>query len=124
MNNEHSICELYGWGAKSPATIEITHPEACNPNYPEFFCTIFTSTSQETCKAQLGSSVICDHSSLSGILMNNGSCSDFGSLSLLNYQSLEEFDEWIQQKVNGGCLNEVSRLMVAVGLLVASKGLL
>jgi hypothetical protein len=58
---------------------------------------------------------------VSGISINDGSCSDYGSFSLLNYQSLGEFDEWIQQRVNGGNLNEISRLMIAVGLFVGIK---
>jgi hypothetical protein len=63
--------------------------------------------------------VICDGLKVSGMVLNDGSCSTFETRSLLNYHALEEFDEWIQQQVKGsGSLMKISSfVLMGMGLV-------
>jgi hypothetical protein len=94
-------------------------PNDCDSSFPTLFCSVFQSTSHETCRARLGSALICDDASVSGVLLNEGSCSIQDERAYLNYQSLHEFEEWIQQQFSkSGTLAKTSSLLISFAILL------
>lgn len=97
-------CRLHGWSASPSETrrdlITVLQPLSCDSDSPHLFCSSFSSNSHATCNARLGSVVICDDTAVSGILLNEGGCVVIGGSSLLRYQSLDGFHEWIRTTSN------------------------
>jgi secreted trypsin-like serine protease len=95
-------CNLYGWGDEqvNPRrdAVSVDEPQQCDPNFPQVFCSRHSSQSEGSCTARLGSPLVCLGSlTVTGILLNDQSCSASGSNFLLNYHSLHRFQDWINE---------------------------
>jgi hypothetical protein len=73
----------------------------------------------------LGSSVICgDGLSVSGILLNNQACGENDGLNVLDYHSVGQFREWIEEVSGAEKLAKVSALLIFSVMLLHAKNFL
>lgn len=97
----NNTCNLHGWGGDHfdhrRDLVTISGPQVCPPNMPQVYCTTFTTSVDPTCDALLGSPITCGNESVvSGFLLNNRTCSITDGLVSLNYHSVSDFTEWIE----------------------------
>lgn len=78
-------------------TVNVFPPQYCDANSPQLYCSEFETLSHATCQARLGSAVICDESSISGVVVNEGACNPVGDSNLLSYHSIGDYQEWIRE---------------------------
>ncbi|KAG4071696.1 hypothetical protein HA402_011850 [Bradysia odoriphaga] len=93
-------CNLFGWGGEllDPRrdAVMVNGPVACDPNYPQSYCTVFDSVSHLTCDAMQGSPLTCGNDmTVAGFVTTDGGCSADTGRTLLNYQSVHDFRDWI-----------------------------
>ncbi|XP_037034422.1 uncharacterized protein LOC119073217 [Bradysia coprophila] len=94
-------CNLFGWGGEllDPRrdAVMVTGPVACDPNYPQSYCTVFDSVSHSTCDAMQGSPLTCgnDDITVAGFVTTDGGCSTDTGRTMLNYHSIRDFRDWI-----------------------------
>lgn len=98
--NRNLLCDVYGWGDDSSEPrsdmVIVRDFQQCDLDSPDAFCSHFDSFDHETCSAALGSPVVC-LKSIAGFVTNNQNCSNINeTLSTLNYQSIGNFSDWIQ----------------------------
>lgn len=120
----NSSCRLFGWGGAREVprrdAVEVLNSTYCDSNFPQVFCSKFASISAFSCDANAGSPVTCDDdvSTIAGFLLNNNrSCIENGDRFVLNFHSVEPFQEWIE-KVSSGDSTKFSFLIISVFLIV------
>lgn len=119
-----SSCRLWGWGetiGQLPRKAEITiyDPKFCDDNFPQIFCTTFSSINNQACTARQGSPVTCgDKGIIVGLLVNDEYCATIGDRHMLNYLSVSEFREWIQEVSGAEKMKKISLSLLIVVLLV------
>lgn len=117
LQHERS-CSLHGWSAMATETrrdmVVTWGSQMCDSASPHLFCSIFNTNTHRTCNARLGSAVICDLMSISGIVVNEGSCSTIGSSALLSYHSVAEFQDWILQVSGAKSFPTLSGALIAL----------
>lgn len=109
---------MYGWGdvLDEPRRdlVTVRGAEFCDQNSPHIFCSNFNATEHETCTAVLGSPVIC-RNEISGFALNNETCTKtFENQTVLNYQSIEGFGEWIDEVTSHSTVENTVRFIVNV----------
>ena len=83
-------------------------------NSSEVFCSLFNSTDDESCSAALGSPVIC-RNEISGLVTNAGNCSIADdSQILLNYESVGDSSDWIEDVIYYTTVENTVRFIVHV----------
>lgn len=96
-----SSCNLFGWGGEllDPRrdAVIVNNSSACDPNFPQNFCTFLDTISHSTCSAWQGSPLTCGNDGIvAGFLTNDGGCStNFDGRAVLNYHSIDDFRDWI-----------------------------
>ena len=118
-----TLCSLFGWHG------ELSHPRRdliniydstfCNLNFPQVYCTEFSSSAISTCTANAASPVMCDSpgslQEISGILIgSNRTCIDNNEQVELHFHSIEPFVDWIEE-VSGA---KVAKVSVLISLVV------
>lgn len=64
---------------------------------PQLYCTLIDSSFNPSCSAILGSPITCGNEEiLDGFLLNNRTCTSTGGIISLNYHSISDFREWIE----------------------------
>lgn len=115
-----TLCSLFGWrgGHTHPRRdlINIYNSTFCDPNFPQVYCTEFSSSEISTCTANAASPVMCDSTEdlqeISGILIaSNNTCIDNNERVELHFHSIEPFVEWIKE-VSGANVAKVSVLLI------------
>jgi hypothetical protein len=105
--------------------VAVYRPQLCHANLSQVFCSVIDVGSRDVCSAMLGSPVICgDGSSVSGILLNNQACTDTGDLNVLDYHSVGEFREWIEEVSGAEKLAKMSTLLILSAMLMHAKNFL
>ena len=107
---------LYGWGQEMVnhvvSTLTVYNSGSCDPNFPQVYCSTFAVANARSCDASLGSPLIAEDGSMAGLLISNAKmCTISGDKFVLNYISLEEFQEWIE-KTSGARNLKISLVMI------------
>jgi hypothetical protein len=104
--SSYNNCNLFGWGEQSEnstlrqTAVQVHSPQFCDPKFPEVFCSLVDTSSDEICSASLGSRLVCsnDSSKFAGILLNNETCSTTESgNTVLRYHSISHYNKWIDE---------------------------
>jgi hypothetical protein len=126
VNNatDSHFCRLVGWGNTQEASqhdvVAVYSPQFCNANLPQAFCSIIDSSSQSSCTALQGAPIVCgDSAFVSGFLLNNRECGAAGHLATLEYHSVGEFREWIEE-VSGASVAQMSTLVFVLSAAMIS----
>lgn len=94
----NTVCSLHGWGGNLADhrrdSITVYAPQFCQPNMPQAYCTSFDITD---CSAILASPITCGNDSIiDGFVLNNRSCAIYEGRPMLNYHSVSDFREWLE----------------------------
>lgn len=90
--------------------------QSCDPNFPQIFCSTFAAVNARTCDAGLGSPLIDVDSSLAGfVISNTEKCQIVGEKFTLNYLSIGEFHEWIEEV--SGAEKSVKSSMLLISMI-------
>jgi hypothetical protein len=121
-----NFCQVVGWGnfrEISPhRVVAVFGSSFCNPNLPQLFCSTIDSGSEVTCSAMQGSPVICGYGTeVAGIVISPGTCTGEIGNRRLDYHSVGEFKEWIQE-VSGA--ESVGKVSMTITVFSAITGLL
>ena len=101
-----TLCSLFGWRGQLSYPrrdlINVHNSTFCNPNFPQVYCSEFSSSAISTCTANAASPVMCDSTEdlqeISGILIaSNNTCIDNNERVELHFHSIEPFIEWIEE---------------------------
>lgn len=119
-------CNLFGFGSTAAMptrhSIDVFSSESCDPLFPRVFCSVLPSMEHVSCGASEGSPVACTDYSVDGILLNQHNCTPVTDVGFrLNYHSIEEFAEWIEQvsAANPSSKKIVSLILSAVAISLA-----
>lgn len=100
--------------------VGVYSPQNCHENNTQVFCSFFDSASNEICSVPQGSPLICgDENAVSGFILNN--CGDIKGLNGLDYHSVGDFREWIEQVSGAKKLDNISAIFIAIALLINVK---
>lgn len=106
--------------------VDIFTPAACNPNIPNAFCSNFGLSTPEQCNAILGSPVVCgNEQTVSGFVIgSNGTCLSSASFNKLNYHSVGDFRQWIEQVSGAQTAGPIALLLVLSAFVLSFKTIL
>ena len=105
--------------------VAVYRPQYCYNNLPQVFCSVIDSGSIETCTAMQGSPVVCgDRSAVAGFVLTDRACSSLGVLNSLDFHSVGDFREWIQNVSGADKLAKLSMLTILSTLLISAKNFL
>lgn len=99
----------------------IRDPTMCYPITSQVYCSDIEIAFNDLCKIPSGSPVICGNDSvISGFVLNRGSCSIKG----LDYHSVGDFQDWINEVLNSGTAMKTSVLLVFSAIFLSFKNCL
>jgi hypothetical protein len=129
VNTTDHFCQVVGWGNRigvSPhEVVAVNQPQVCNSNFPQVFCSIIDIGSQQICTALQGSPVICgNNSEVSGIVISFGTCGEVRNQRSLDYHSVGEFREWIEEVSGAEKIVKGSVLVILSTVLMSSMNYL
>jgi len=99
-----SFCQLLGWGARGvpprQELVIIFSSLLCDPIHSRLFCSIYLTSGNPICAANLGSPVTCSaQGELAGILINEGTCTSLRLRNTAQYISIGHFTHWINCEI-------------------------
>lgn len=115
----NSTCNLRGWGGPTNSfypvvPIGVFAPEFCYGSLPQAFCSTFDLPQELPCSAFLGSPVICGHEGrVDGfVLSDNMFCDNVWGRNMLQFHSVEEFRDWIEEVSGAEATGKVSAVLI------------
>jgi hypothetical protein len=120
-----SSCRIYGWGGALlnhlNREVTVSPPSACDSNLPRIFCSSFSEQNDLTCAARLGAPLTCgDVSIIVGFLLDDR-CVQREENFVLNYHSVEDFREWIEEVVSAAKTIQMSTLLILSAVFTVIK---
>jgi hypothetical protein len=114
---------LFGWGQESDEStsrsVTVRGPQFCDENFPQIFCSSFETSNAFNCDAYLGSPLISVDEGLAGILINSERrCTTSGDRFVLNYISIGDFREWIDEVSAAKTNFKMSAAVMSVTLII------
>lgn len=122
----NTSCSLIGFGSitTSPVLDAVTvfQPQYCNATQTRAYCSNLANLDVRACSAAEGSPVVCINGFIDGILLNTFGCTADQNNIRLNYHSINDFRNWINETSSAKTLANASAftfiLLSLVSLLV------
>jgi hypothetical protein len=127
-NFESNFCQLVDWEGvveENPKhhVIAVDKPQSCFSNSPQVFCSTFEDEAFEICRAREASPVVCRNNSvISGFLLSQDrKCAILDGRLSIEYHSVGDFLEWIEQVSGAEHIGKISNLLFVFVILISAR---